>query len=388
MNSERVQMTDPKTGIRITQITSYPTPSEPMAYDWPGITPDNRRVIFRAQRWSARDAPWDLFRCDVDGLDLFRLTKRAPECGRISACLSADGQRVFAAWSNELLIRAIDMETGRTEVVADLSMSAGDLGKVAIGLNCELPDHRILLGLRSPVRRTTESAVLDLRTGHLALLGDDTVPYGFDFLRNGPVVIRNQRRLTVATRRDGSRAIENTRPEPQKICRVTMQGQDEVFIATTEMFGHSTMLGCTGLVQGTGKPPHRCVWLADEGRDPWKLVQGPYFWHSGASFDGEWIIADTNWPDEGLQLVHVATGNRRTLCHAGATQGQPNFGHAHPSLSRDGRVCVFGSDRTGIQQVYVAHITEEFRDSVIEGELDSPRNKRVQSMQGQINGNR
>lgn len=388
MNSERVQMIDPKTGIQVVQLTSYPTPSEPMAYDWPSITPDNRRVILRAQRWNERDAPWDLFRCDVDGLDLSRLSKRAPECGRISACLSADGQKVFAAWSNEPVIHAIDLETGSMEVVADLSLSTKDLGKVAIGLNCEVPGHKILLGLRNPVKRTAESAVLDLRTGHLALLGDDTVPYGFDFVRSRPVVIRNQRRLAVATRPDGSRAIENKRPEPQKICRVTMQGQHEAFVATTELFGHSTMLGCTGLVQGTGKPPDRCIWLADEGRDPWKLIQGPYFWHSGASFDGEWIIADTNWPDEGLQLVHVATGHRRTLCHVGATQGQPNFGHAHPSLSRDGRVCVFGSDRTGIQQVYVAHITEEFRDSVIEGELDSPRSKWVCKMQIQTSGNR
>jgi hypothetical protein len=36
---------------------------------------------------------------------------------------------------------------------------------------------------------------------------------------------------------------------------------------------------------------------------------------------------------------------------------------------------VFGSDRTGISQVYVAQITDEFRESVIAGELDNPRDK-------------
>jgi hypothetical protein len=218
---------------------------------------------------------------------------------------------------------------------------------------------------------------VDLRTGELALFGNDTVPYGFDFARNRPLVIRNQRRLSVATRPDGSRAIENTRPEPQKIHRVDTEGHDEAFIATTESFGHSTVLGRTGQVQGTGKPPHRCIWIAEADKEPRELVQGPYFWHSGASFDGEWIVADTNWPDEGLQLIHAPTRHFRTLCHPRATEGQPNLGHPHPSLSHDGRVCVFGSDRTGISQVNVAQINDEFRESVIAGELDNPRDKWV-----------
>ena len=43
--SERIQMTDPATGIKIIQLTSYPTPSVHFPYDWPSITPDNERIV-------------------------------------------------------------------------------------------------------------------------------------------------------------------------------------------------------------------------------------------------------------------------------------------------------------------------------------------------------
>jgi hypothetical protein len=137
------------------------------------------------------------------------------------------------------------------------------------------------------------------------------------------------------------------------------------------MFAHMTILGKKSMVQGCGKRPHQCIWLAEEGKEPSKLVEGPYFWHSGASYDGDWIAADTNNPDEGIQLVHVPTRHFKTLCFAEATQDHFNHGHPHPALSQDGRVAVFRSDRTYIPQIYVAHITEEFRESVKAGEPDN-----------------
>ena len=135
------------------------------------------------------------------------------------------------------------------------------------------------------------------------------------------------------------------------------------------------MLGGSDHIQGCGMPPDRCIWFAKEGEPPRKLVSGPYFWHSGASWDGEWIIADTNWPDEGLKIVHVPSKRWRTLCHAHATQGHTQMGHPHSGLSQDGCIAVFGSDRTGVRQVYVAHITDEFRESVMAGHLDNATDK-------------
>ena len=92
------------------------------------------------------------------------------------------------------------------------------------------------------------------------------------------------------------------------------------------------------------------------------VAEGPYFWHSGASDDGEWIVADSNWPDEGLWLINVATKQRERLCFSFASQGHPQTTHPHPNLSDDGSMAVFASDRTGITQVYVAYLPEEMRD--------------------------
>ena len=133
------------------------------------------------------------------------------------------------------------------------------------------------------------------------------------------------------------------------------------------IFAHCTLHGRTDMVQGCGLPPERCIWTAEAGREPEKLVQGPYFWHSAGSMDGEWIVADTNWPDHGIQLVHVPTRHFRTLCHPHATLEHVEYGHTHPCISQDGRLVVFRSDRTHIQQAYVAHVTDEFRESVIAG---------------------
>lgn len=118
---------------------------------------------------------------------------------------------------------------------------------------------------------------------------------------------------------------------------------------------------------GLKRRVRRKTWSVSATR---KLVEGPYFWHSGASYDGEWIVADTNTPDEGLQLAHVPTARFKTLCYAGATQDHYNFGHPHPALSQDGRVAVFRSDRTHVPQIYIAHITEEFRERVKAGVPD------------------
>ncbi len=79
--SERIQRIDLTTGVKVIQITSYPSPSEHLHYNWPSVTPDNGRVIIRCQRAAARGAPVDLFRCDTDGLNLFQLTEREPDAG-------------------------------------------------------------------------------------------------------------------------------------------------------------------------------------------------------------------------------------------------------------------------------------------------------------------
>ena len=95
-------------------------------------------------------------------------------------------------------------------------------------------------------------------------------------------------------------------------------------------------------------------------------------WHAAASRDGAMMVADTNFPDIGLQLFSTleVAGGPRCLCYPEASSiGEhwdgpfpyengpvkvyaPQHTHPHPSFSPDGRFVVYTSDRSGFPQVY------------------------------------
>ncbi len=370
-NSERIERIDPRTGIKVIQITSYPTPSIPLFYAWPSVTPDNQRVVFYAQRSTRRGAPTDLWRCDTDGLNLFQLTERDEKYGSPTAVLGLDGKTIYAFWGDQTLC-SVQVETGEIEELINI----GKYSKGYYPTNLHLVNmgKRIYIELRSSYEGGGRFLKLDLVTGEVTHSDVDATVIGCDQSTGRLVIVKNFQKVGAVKRPDGTRVIRNLRPEPMTLWYTDENGGDERYMCRLDMFGHSTFLGKTSIWQGTGQPPERCIWLVEPGKDPYKLVEGPYFWHCGPSFDGEWIISDTSWPNVGLQLVHVPTRHFRTLCHDNAEQGHAGA-HPHPALSQDGRVAVFDSDMTGVRQVYIAHITEEFRESIKEGVLDNPNDK-------------
>ena len=365
--SERIQRVDPETGVRVIQLTSYPLPSAHFLYDWPFITPDNARLVLWCQRTARRDGPWDLFRVDTDGLNLYQLTERGERSeaggyyGRPASRLTLDGRLVYCVWGTTLC--SVDVETGETEELCSLHehcTQGNAVSRLHIGFSGRLfVVHNGPAGWGT-LRVDLDSGAVDpLDLGGHLFACDPTAPR--------LVVSKGEVIWDTETRKNGSRIVTN-RGEERAKWLMDEDGNDlESFCP--EMFAHATLLGNRLAVQGCGKPPHRCIWLAEHGEEPRKLAQGPYFWHSGASWNGEWIVSDTNWPDQGLQLVHVGTGHFGTVCRAGASQDHYEFGHPHPALSQDGSMCVFRSDRTGLPQLYIAHIPDEFRQRVIAGEL-------------------
>ena len=377
--SERIQMHDQETGIKVIQITSFPIQSVHLDYGWPSVTPDNRRFIFCTQQYAGRAAPWDILRCDTDGFGLFQLTDREfpnPAIwhyGIPKAAMTLDGERLYAVWPGENILCRIDVETGETEELADLNPYLTE-GHLPMAVRISSGERRIFVDIRSYEHGGAFVLRLDLSSGELVHMLDG---------RNIHACFSNEERILVQTNfvkldteetDDGTRKYSSKRQEKVTFVSCDEDGGDERYVCDNN-FAHSTLLGRTGKVQGTGLPPERCIWVAGEGIEPYRAAVGPYFWHSGASFDGEWIISDTNWPDNGLHLIHVPTGHFRTLCHARASQEHSQLGHPHPALSQDGRIAVFGSDRTGVSQVYIALITNEFRESVIAGELNNPKDK-------------
>ena len=365
--SERIQKFDPTTGIKVIQLTSYPLPSAHFRYYTSSVTPDNQRVVFFCQRFAGRDAPWDIFRCDTDGLNLFQLTEWGDKhsdggyYGRGPAVMSLDGATVYVIFND--VLHAVDVETGESRDLCSLEKFHPEGTK--FGAIYPFRDEKLYVIRRGdPVitlcvdQKTGEVSELDLGGNVMGCFHDE-----------GRIVVqRGTVKWGTTGHRAGAREVKNVGAQ-LSIWSVDQNGGDEQFISG-QIYAHATPLGRKSAFQGCGLPPNRCIWLAENGQEPRKLCEGPYFWHSGASMDGEWIIADTNWPDQGLQLIHVPTGNFRTLCHPGASLDHIEYGHPHPSLSHDGRIAVFRSDRTNISQVYVALITDEFRESVIAGDLN------------------
>jgi oligogalacturonide lyase len=151
-----------------------------------------------------------------------------------------------------------------------------------------------------------------------------------------------------------------------------------------EFLVHETFLGATGDLVFTVWPRalRRMDWTTREMR----TIVEYNAWHIAPDRRGERVLCDTNHPDEGLQIIDVATGSRRLLClsgssnqgtqwrkssyavagdfadarknlswmeNAGDTVYGPQYTHPHPSWSFEEDQVAFASDRTGVTQVYV-----------------------------------
>lgn len=99
-------------------------------------------------------------------------------------------------------------------------------------------------------------------------------------------------------------------------------------------------------------------------------------WHAICNTDGTLMVADTNFPDIGIQVFDPldGVGEPKTLCYPNASSlGEhwdgpfpyadgpiqvyaPQRTHPHPSFSPDGKCVVFTSDRCGFSQIYEAAI--------------------------------
>ncbi len=110
-------------------------------------------------------------------------------------------------------------------------------------------------------------------------------------------------------------------------------------------------------------------------------------WHAICNCDGTLMVADTNFPDVGIQLFNPldGIGEPVTLCRPGASNQGAHWGgpfpyedgpikvnapqhtHPHPSFSPDSRRVVFTSDKSGWAQVYEAEIPEDLLERLKDG---------------------
>lgn len=339
--NERIHRTDPRTGVQVVQLTSFPTISMPFTYQRQNFTPDSKTLMFRSQRTPMRDGPWDLFRVDADGANMTQLT----ESGDVgTAALSAGGKFVYLMRGASLW--RVDMNTLAEEEVNRLDgLAARPSSDLAIS-----PDGKHLFSPQSLPDGTPVLARFSSDGKHAAMIchGVACGMLAYDLNGSGLLVAGDYKGASM-------------------LMLVTPEGDVQPF--TPNCYAHSGWLGCKGRVQGCARWPDRALLTAGKGEaEPQAIAEGPYFWHSAATNDGEWIIADTNWPDEGLQLVQVATGRFKALCFPGSSQGHPQWTHPHPGWSPDGKLVYFSSDRTGICQLYLARVPDEMKEELASGQ--------------------
>ncbi len=93
--AEFIPFTDEETGAEIIQLTSFPTLNIHPYFHTNSFTPDSRSLIFFSLAENRRGGGLDIYKVDVDGNRLMRLTdaREAARLGRYAgAVLSRDGE--------------------------------------------------------------------------------------------------------------------------------------------------------------------------------------------------------------------------------------------------------------------------------------------------------
>ena len=339
---ERIEIMDDVTGAFILQLTAAQTFSTNYYFEHNSFLCDDRTLVFNSQRYPGRGAPLDMFRVDEDGRNLTQLTDEKHPLGYFS----------FPAWKSRLIY-----------------------GTRENRLICLNPD----------TFEEDEILCFEEGTGFGActITSDDRYFIGITTLKDGTRVI-------VRMSTDGSEAVTMCHglpvnhvvanpARPEFTFNGEGQGHRGAFVCDVEtgearpfpfdQFAHCAWMGRKGPMQGTLLPPgHGISMIASDEEEAALIVTGgPYFWHSASTLDGEWIVADTNWPDVGIQLINVAT--RRYGCLCKSLGSNADWVHPHPAFNREGTKVVFASDRTGIPQVYLVTIPDHLRNEISGGQL-------------------
>lgn len=345
---ERAVLRDPRSGLRIIRLTHHSTISTNLYFEMCSFSRDDQYVVLLSERVAGRDAPWDLFRARTDGMELVQMTD-ADDVSGIVVSPAADA--VFYQSRGKLRRQGItDLEESvvaklpGVKAVSPYSLASMDEeGMVYFG-NCAKKDGNAVL------------FKVEVETGQVDVLHES-------HSQNHVEVDPTGRLLQFGDERDGEWGAflvdtDGTRLRP----------------APFDRFAHNTWFGSTGKLQGTLLPPgHAIVTFGEGDKNPRVLTEGRYYWHSSASADANWIVSDTNWPQEGIFLLHVASKTVTYVCDPRSSCSHPQWTHPHPSISPGLKYILFNSDMTGIGQVYVAELTGEFLDQAARGYQCSPQ---------------
>ena len=356
--SEAKTFQDARTGAKIRQVTDHPSTHHHPFFFIPAYDDAMRWLIFI----SCRTGSSQIFAEERSTGLLIQLTDR-PDLSEGSIYPSHDGRAVFftagtSSWR-------LDLETLKERELANFAVTRrGEESTVGpvVGTTGLSYDDR-WWAVRFNVDGISALAIINTETGeHEAILRRDSVghpqfcPDDSDLLfYAGPLTDR-----VWVIRRNGS---GNRRLYTRNVEK-------------NEWITHESWIPGTRELAFVDWPHGiRCVHV-DTGSE--RRVTSCNAWHAICNRQGTLMVADTNFPDVGLQLFNPrdGVGEPVTLCYPEASSiGEhwngpfpyakgpvqvyaPQHTHPHPSFSPDSKLVVYTSDRTRHSQVYEAEVPE------------------------------
>ena len=346
---------DPQTGAEIRQITAHPSIHHHPFYYIPAYDDAMRHLVFVSHRTGRPELFLEL----RDSGQLLQLTEHEG-LAEFSITPSHDGRYVYftdgqGAWR-------VDTETCEEEQLASFAtvamreegMVAAAMGTTALSYDDAWWAVPVKMGV------VARLVVIDTRSGASeAIVERDSIghpefhPNDSSLLRYaGPyyermwVVHRDGSDHRLAYRREGNEWIVHETWHPHK----------------RELLTTRWPHGVIGVDVDSGAVRPVCSFNA---------------WHPMVSRDGARMVADTTFPDSGLQVFdpNDGVGTPQLLClsqssnegkhwnidHCPYDDGPvevyaPQHTHPHPNFSPDGRYVVFASDRSGWAQIYECKI--------------------------------
>lgn len=359
--SERRELRDEQTGARLWQVTAAEAMHHHFYFTNPSWPDDQHELYFVSYRTGYPN----LFAAAESTGKITQLTARV-DINPFSPTVTRDGRRLY--FSARDCVIELDRETLRERIVAEFN--GAKLG------NCSLnaAGTRLAIGVRLP--KTCRLALVELSSGQTRFLVEKAEVGHIQFCPTDDTFL------------------EYSGPPGARIWTIHADGSGDRNVYPQqpgEWVVHESWLGSGEEIIFTHWP--RALRAISRDGASVRTIAPFNAWHPSSNRTGNWIVADTNHLDIGLQLINARTGERRTLCHPRATnrgtqwtlttpaQGAgidtsiirgeqpeldpppkptdpasvygPQWSHPHPAFSPDGRRVVFTSDRDGWSQVYV-----------------------------------
>ena len=358
--AEHSTFTDRRTGACIHQITNHASINHPTYFLHSSFTPEDRSVVFTSYRTGTAQ----LFEAGFPDGEIRQLTG-GPAIHPYSPVIHADGARIYFVRGGE--IWEMRRNTGGERLVA--SFAGAQLGECSVSGDW----------LTAAIKQGTQHGIVAGRADGSAW---QLIPFPRTVIHPQFHPLEPE---WIEFAGDPAPRMHRVRRDGTGLECLHEHGNDEFVV-------HETFLGRTGDLVFTVWPHALC--RMDWTTRAIRTIVEHNCWHIAPNRAGTEVLFDTNHPDEGIQIVDVATGARRPVCSSeSSNQGTqwkksryalaedfaaarstatssalswmevptdsvygPQWTHPHPAYSATEKRITFASDRTGWTQVYVAEL--------------------------------